>query len=199
MLTFPTRKKKWRFHLLAISILCAGMSFTVMHETPTGNRWLKSVIEHATCYGCESVKRELQPDPPRESIRKPGGDPAWSNHVSIWCLDNRSLILNRVVSSAEKMAVFPPLMFWTRKKQERTNLHLEKQTSPGGWDCSYANWTLVGKSMMTHTRDWFHKDGCLLSTSLEMLVFWLSFLCCFLLILQHNKSSNFPQILQNAP
>lgn len=79
------------------------------------------------------------------------------------------------------MAVFPLPTIGTKEEQDRTDLRLEKQTFPGGCNCSYANWTLVGKGMMTHTWDNFHKDDSPLSTSLETCVDFLdwSFLCCF--------------------
>lgn len=79
------------------------------------------------------------------------------------------------------MAVFPLAMIGKAEKQDGTELSLEKQTLPGGCKCSYANWTLMGKGMMTHAGDNFHKDGSLLSTSIERCVDFLarSFLCCF--------------------
>lgn len=53
-----------------------GMQRTVMCETPTGNRWLRNVIEYTRCDRCISVKCELQRDLPVESIRKREGDSA---------------------------------------------------------------------------------------------------------------------------
>ena len=131
---------------------------------------------------CRSVKCEQQREPPVESIGKGEGDSAWSNRVDICCLDKRSLILNLVQYQAtEMMAVFPLAMIGKAEKQDGTELSLEKQTLPGGCECSYANWTLMGKGTMTHAWDNFHKDGSLLSTSIERCVDFLarSFLCCF--------------------
>lgn len=65
------------------------------------------------------------------------------------------------------MAEFPSQTIGTTEEQDRTDLRLVKKTFPGGCNCSYANWTLVGIGMMTHTWDNFHKDDSLLSTSLE--------------------------------
>lgn len=72
------------------------------------------------------------------------------------------------------MAVFPMPTIGTIEEQDRTDLCLVKQTFPGGCNCSYANWTLVGKGMMTHTWDNFHKDDSLLSTSPERCVDFLA-------------------------
>ncbi len=82
----------------------------------------------------------------------------------------------------------------TTEKQDRTELNLEKQTFPGGCNCSYANWTLMGKGMMTHARDNFHKDGSLLSTSVERCVDFLSwsFLCCFPSDFATQRTLEFP-------
>lgn len=79
------------------------------------------------------------------------------------------------------MAVFPLIMIGTSEKQDGIELYFEKQTFPGGCKWTYVNWTLVGKGMMSHTRDRSHKDIALISISKERCVDFLaqSILCCF--------------------
>lgn len=49
----PSQKQKFRTQISTLSI---EMQCTGMYETPTGNRWLKNVIESMWCDGCISVK-----------------------------------------------------------------------------------------------------------------------------------------------
>lgn len=92
------------------------------------------------------------------------------------------------------MAVFPLAMTGTTEKQDGTELSLGKQTFPGGCKWRYANWTLMGKGTVTHTWHNFHKDGFLLSTSIERCVDFLarSILCCVPSGFATQQPSEFP-------
>ncbi len=68
MLTFPTGENG-DFICLRLAPSLQGYS-AGMYETPTGNRWLKNVIEYTRCDRCRGVKYELQSDPPVQSIGK---------------------------------------------------------------------------------------------------------------------------------
>lgn len=67
------QEEKRRLHLLMISTLSAGIQCAGMYETPTGNRWLKNVIEYTRGERCRGVKYESQRDPPVQSIGKQRG------------------------------------------------------------------------------------------------------------------------------
>lgn len=85
-------------------------------------------------------------------------------------------------------------MIGSTEKQDGTELSLEEQTLPGGCKWSDANWILLGKGPMTHVWDNFHKDGFLLSTSMERCVDFPtgSTLCCLPSDFATQRTLEFP-------